>query len=350
MSNTRPIAIKPRRTLLVIGGCGYIGSHMVKCLLNAGHRVVVLDDLSGGYRDALLGGELVVGDFGEREVLGALFRSRRFDGVLHFASLIQVGESMRDPALYYRCNMAKVLTLLEAVRDHHVPALVFSSSAAVYGEPSRIPIDESHPCLPINPYGMTKHVVETMLRDFSAAYGLHTVALRYFNAAGADSIGRLGERHQPESHLIPLALQAALGARPALTVFGRDYDTPDGTCIRDYVHVDDLADAHLLALEYLWNGGASTAFNLGNGAGFSVQQVIDMVKTVSGVPVPVEESARRDGDPARLVADATRARQVLGWAPRYGNLETIVRHAWRWELLRPDGWTATRRYGNEQAT
>lgn len=343
------VSINLRKTLLVIGGCGYIGSHMVKCLLDAGYRVVVLDDLSGGYRDALLGGELVVGDFGERALLDDLFGSRRFDGVLHFASLIQVGESVRDPARYYRCNMAKVLILLEAMRDHQVPALVFSSSAAVYGEPHRIPIDESHPCQPINPYGMTKHVVETMLRDFAHAYGLRAVALRYFNAAGADPLGRLGERHQPETHLIPLALQAALGARAQLMVFGRDYDTPDGTCIRDYVHVDDLADAHLLALEYLWDGGDSTAFNLGNGAGFSVQQVIDTVTVVSGMPVPLEEGARRTGDPARLVADAARARQMLGWTPRYGDLETIVRHAWRWELMRPDAWAATRRYGNEQA-
>jgi UDP-glucose 4-epimerase len=350
MISTLPITLRPHRTLLVIGGCGYIGSHMVKCLLDAGHRVVVLDDLSGGYRDALLGGELVVGDFGERTVLDALFEGRRFDGVLHFASLIQVGESVRDPALYYRSNMAKVLTLLEAMRDHQVPALVFSSSAAVYGEPHYVPIDESHPCTPINPYGMTKHVVETMLRDFAVAYGLRAVALRYFNAAGADPLGRLGERHQPETHLIPLAMQAALGTRPALQVFGRDYDTPDGTCIRDYVHVDDLADAHLLALEYLWSAGPSTSFNLGNGAGFSVQQVIDTVAAVSGVPVPVEEGARRAGDPARLVADAARARQVLGWTPRYGDLETIVRHAWRWEQLRPDARAATRRYGNEQAT
>lgn len=323
------------KTLLVIGGCGYIGSHMVKHLLGAGYRVVVLDDLSTGFAESLLGGELVKGDFGERAVLDRLFGQYAFDGVLHFASLIQVGESVLDPARYYQCNVMKTLVLLEAMKDHRINHLIFSSSAAVFGEPERVPIDETLPRQPINPYGMSKHMVEVMLRDFDRAYGLRSVALRYFNAAGADPEGRMGERHDPETHLIPLALQAVAGRRPALKVFGRDYPTPDGTCIRDYVHVDDLADAHGLALAYLWQDGATAAFNLGNGAGFSVQEVLDAVERVAGRPVPVESAPRREGDPARLVADAGLAGRVLGWRPRYGDLDTIVRHAWQWEQRRP---------------
>lgn len=322
------------KKLLVIGGCGYIGSHMVKCLLNAGHDVVVLDDLSAGYKENMLGGELVVGDCGDRALLDRLFSGHHFDGVLHFASLIQVGESVVNPAKYYQCNVAKTLTMIEAMKDHGIGALIFSSTAAVFGEPVYTPINEAHPRQPINPYGMSKHMVETILRDFDHAYGFRSVALRYFNAAGADPEARIGEGHEPETHLIPLALQAALGKRPALKVFGRDYDTPDGTCIRDYIHVDDLADAHLLALEYLWNGGASTVFNLGNGEGFSVQEVLNTIERVTGKPVPAEDAPRREGDPARLVADASTAKLTLGWKPRYADLETIVQHAWQWELKR----------------
>lgn len=327
--------MRQNKKLLVIGGCGYIGSHMVKCLLEAGHQVTTLDNLSAGFRDSLLGGELVVGDCGDRALLDRLFSSAKPDGVLHFASLIQVGESVIDPAKYYQTNVARTLTVLEAMKDHGVGPLIFSSTAAIFGEPVRIPIDEAHPGRPINPYGMSKFMVEAMLRDFGRAYGLRSVALRYFNAAGADPLARIGERHVPETHLIPLALQAALGRRPALNVFGRDYDTPDGTCIRDYVHVDDLADAHLLALEYLWGGGRSAAFNLGNGSGFSVQQALDTAERVTGRPVPVIDARRREGDPARLVADSALAKAVLGWRPRYAELETIVRHAWQWEQKRP---------------
>lgn len=319
------------KTLLVVGGCGYIGSHMVKCLLDAGHRVVVLDNLSTGFRDSLLGGQLVLGDCGDRMALDALFSGRRFDGVLHFASYIQVGESVAQPARYYRNNVANTLTLLDAMKEHGVGPLIFSSTAAVFGEPVRMPIDEAHPRQPINPYGKSKYMVEEMLADFDRACGLRSVALRYFNAAGGDPQARIGERHEPETHLIPLALQAVSGRRPALKVFGRDYDTPDGTCIRDYIHVDDLADAHLLALEYLWRGGRSGAFNLGNGAGFSVQEVLDAVARVTGKPVPAQDAPRREGDPARLVADASLAKSTLGWAPRHAGLETIVRHAWQWE-------------------
>lgn len=319
------------KRLLVIGGCGYIGSHMVKCLLESCHEVVVLDDLSSGHRDALLGGELVVGDCGDRAVLNRLFAAQPIDGVLHFASFIQVGESVADPAKYYENNVAKTLVLLQAMKDHTVGPLIFSSTAAVFGDPVRSPMDESHPREPINPYGWSKRMVEQMLQDFDRAYGLKSVALRYFNAAGADPQGRMGERHDPETHLIPLALQAVSGRRGALKVFGRDYDTPDGTCVRDYIHVDDLAQAHLRALQYLWAGGASSVFNLGNGQGFSVQEVLDAVAGVTGKAVPYVEAPRRAGDPARLVADASRARAVLGWTPAYTQLQEIVAHAWQWE-------------------
>lgn len=324
-----------KKNILVIGGCGYIGSHMVKCLLTAGHEVVVLDDLSAGFADSLLGGKLIVGDCGDRELLNQIFSQHKFAGVLHFASYIQVGESVTNPAKYYQNNVAKTLTLLEAMKDHNLKTLIFSSTAAVFGEPDYSPIDEQHPRVPINPYGMSKNMVEAILQDFDHAYEFRSVALRYFNAAGADAEARIGERHQPETHLIPLALQAVLGKRPALKVFGRDYETPDGTCIRDYIHIDDLSSAHLLALEYLWNGGETAAFNLGNGAGFSVQEVLDAVATVAGKPVPIENTERRAGDPARLVADASLARKTLAWQPQYPDLTTIVQHAWQWEQKRP---------------
>lgn len=285
------------KKILVIGGCGYIGAHMTKHLLDTGHEVTVLDDLSTGFRDSLLGGELVEGDFGNRAVLDELFPSKRFDGVLHFASLILVGESVIDPARFYRCNVSKTLILLEAMKDHKVQNLVFSSSAAVFGEPQHLPINEDHPRNPINPYGMTKYIVEIMLKDFAHAYGLNSVSLRYFNAAGADPEARIGERHIPETHLIPLALRAASGAGLELHLFGQDYETPDGTCIRDYIHVDDLGEAHLLALKYLWHGGGSTAFNLGNGDGFSVKQVIGAVQEVTGKSVPLVYAPRRPGAP-----------------------------------------------------
>lgn len=317
---------------LVTGGAGYIGSHMVKLLLRQGHQINIVDDLSSGHRDAVLGGELIVHDFSDRAFLDQLFTEKKFDGVFHFASKILVGESVSNPAKYYRANSFSTLTLLEAMRDHGLKHLVFSSTAAVYGEPQSTPIDEAHPKVPVNPYGASKLMVEMMMSDFQRAHGLNYVALRYFNAAGADAEGLLGERHEPETHLIPLALKAALGKLPPLKLFGDDYDTPDGTCIRDYIHVEDLCSAHLLAMQYLHDGGQPTAFNLGNGAGYSVQQVIDVAGKVAGNPVPVEHAPRREGDPARLVADATRAKSVLQWAPIYSELETIIRHAWQWEL------------------
>lgn len=317
---------------LVTGGAGYIGSHMVKLLFRQGHQVTIVDDLSSGHRDAVLGGELIVHDFSDRAFLDQLITERNFDGVFHFASKILVGESVSNPAKYYRANSFATLTLLEAMRDHGLNHLVFSSTAAVYGEPQSTPIDEAHPKVPVNPYGASKLMVEMMMSDFQRAHGLNYVALRYFNAAGADAEGLLGERHEPETHLIPLALKAVLGQKPPLKLFGQDYDTPDGTCIRDYIHVEDLCSAHLLAMQYLHDGGQPTAFNLGNGAGYSVQQVIDVAARVTGKPVPFELAGRREGDPARLVADATRAKSVLQWAPIYSELEIIIRHAWQWEL------------------
>ena len=316
--------------VLVIGGAGYIGSHMVKLLGQQGCSVTTLDDLSGGHRDAVLFGDYVQGDFGDRAVLDALL-SRGFDAVMHFASFIQVGESVQRPDKYYRNNVTHTLGLLDAMRAHGVNKFIFSSTAATFGEPQYTPIDERHPQQPINPYGRTKLMVEQALADYDRAYGFKSVCLRYFNAAGADQEGQLGERHDPETHLIPLVLQAASGRRPNISVFGRDYDTPDGTCIRDYIHINDLCSAHLLALQSLMNGSPSQAYNLGNGNGFSVQEVIDTAERLTGRKIAVVNGPRRAGDPARLVADATQARQDLGWQPQFADLATIVQHAWAWE-------------------
>ncbi|WP_448119122.1 UDP-glucose 4-epimerase GalE [Pseudomonas serbica] len=320
---------------LVIGGAGYIGSHMVKQLLGAGHELVVADNFSTGYRSAVLGGTLVELDIADAQALDTLFGTHRFDAVLHFASFIQVGESVTEPAKYYQNNLAATLTLLKAMVRAEVKHFIFSSTAAVYGDPAYVPIDEAHPKAAINPYGRSKWMVEQVLEDFDRAYGLRSVCLRYFNAAGADPEGQLGERHEPETHLLPLVLQAASGRRKTITVFGFDYDTPDGTCIRDYVHVVDLVAAHAQAVDYLLAGGASTAFNLGNGQGFSVQQVIDTARRVTGRDIFISEAPRRAGDPPRLVADARRAKSLLDWQPRYATLEQIVAHAWEWEKKYP---------------
>lgn len=317
--------------VLVVGGAGYIGSHMVWYLGQLGVEVVTFDDLSSGHRDAVLHGEFVQGNMADRVALDALFGRHDFDAVMHFASFIQVGESVQDPAKYYRNNVTNTLTLLDAMRDHGVKRFIFSSTAAVFGEPQRTPIDEAHPQQPINPYGRSKWMIEQVLADYDRAYGLKSVCLRYFNAAGAHPQALLGERHEPETHLIPLVLQAASGRRSHISVFGQDYDTPDGTCVRDYVHVLDLAEAHALALNHLVAGGESEVFNLGNGDGYSVSQVIDTVSRVTGRPVQVQYQPRREGDPARLVADASRIQQRLGWTPRYPALEDIVAHAWAWE-------------------
>lgn len=319
------------KNILVVGGAGYIGSHMVWLLGQQGVQVVTLDNLSAGHRDAVLHGELRVGDMADRALLDEVLSERPFDAVMHFASFIQVGESVTDPAKYYQNNVANTLTLLGAMREHGVKHFVFSSTAAVFGNPIYSPIDEQHPQNPINPYGRSKWMIEQVLADYDRAYGLKSVCLRYFNAAGAHPDGLLGERHEPETHLVPLVLQAAAGRRPHITVFGRDYDTPDGTCVRDYIHVMDLAQAHWLALRYLAQGGATSVFNLGNGNGYSVQEVVDTASRVTGRAIAVQEGPRRAGDPARLVADAALARQVLGWQPQYNDLGTIIQDAWQWE-------------------
>ncbi len=318
-------------TFLVIGGAGYIGSHLVKALVEQQHQVVVVDNLSAGRASAVLGGELIIHDFDDREFLDELFSKKKFDGVFHFASQIVVSESVKDPGKYYRANTAATLTLLEAMRDHNVGPLVFSSTAAVYGEPLYTPINEQHPTNPLNPYGRSKLMVEQMLADFDHAYGQKYVALRYFNAAGADPQARIGENHDPETHLIPLALQAITGKRPPLQLFGQDYDTLDGTCIRDYIHVDDLASAHILAIESLIKGGNSGVFNLGSNHGYSVNEVIQTAAKVTGKQVPFTYAPRRAGDPAILVADASLAKKVLGWQPQYTDLAEIIAHAWAWE-------------------
>lgn len=316
--------------VLVVGGAGYIGSHMVKLLGDSGCDVVTYDNLSSGFRDAILCGTLVEGDIGDSGQLGRVLDTG-FDAVMHFASSIQVGESVRLPGKYYRNNVANTLNLLEAMAARGIGKFIFSSTAAVFGEPQSDRIDEAHRRQPINPYGRSKAMVEDILADFDRAHGVRSVSLRYFNAAGADPSGRLGERHEPETHLIPLILQVAAGRRPHIDVFGRDYPTPDGTCIRDYVHIVDLCQAHLLALDYLGKGLPTTAFNLGNGDGFSVQAVIDAARRVTGKSIRNVDGPRREGDPARLVADSARARSVLGWRPRYEALDDIIAHAWRWE-------------------
>jgi UDP-glucose 4-epimerase len=317
--------------VLVVGGAGYIGSHMVKRLQSAGYTPIVLDNLSQGRRSAVGSAQLIVGELGDSSVLDVIFQAWPIAAVMHFASFIQVGESVAQPATYYRNNVSNTVALLQAMVRHQVPRFIFSSTAAIFGNPQYVPIDELHPKAPINPYGQSKLMVEQILRDFDAAYGMRSCCLRYFNAAGADPDAELGECHEPETHLIPLVLQAAAGRRPSITVFGRDYDTPDGTCIRDYIHVSDLADAHLLALEGLLSGAGSTRFNLGNGAGYSINEVIETARRVTGREIVVTDGPRRAGDPARLVADPALARDVLGWRPQYAELDTIIEHAWSWE-------------------
>lgn len=318
--------------VLVVGGAGYIGSHMVKMLLGAGHEVITLDNLSNGHRDAVLGGTFIEGDLADTSCLAQLFEQHRPEAVMHFASYIQVGESVRKPDIYYQNNVSNTLNLLDAMLKFDVKKFIFSSTAAVFGEPDYVPIDEKHPHRPMNPYGRSKWIMEQILADYDQAFDFRSVCLRYFNAAGADPEGQLGERHDPETHLIPLVLQVASGRRADIQVFGSDYDTPDGTCVRDYIHITDLCSAHLAALEYLNKGGESDRFNLGNGVGFSVQEIIDTARKVSGNEITVVTAARRDGDPARLVADSKRAKSVLNWTPQFTELETIVSHAWQWEM------------------
>ncbi len=319
------------KTILVVGGAGYIGSHAVKMLLTNGYHVVTLDNLSGGYRNAVIGGDFVLGDISEPNCLKNLFNNYDFAGVMHFASFIQVGESVENPGKYYQNNVAGTLNLLDAMVAHQVKNFIFSSTAAIFGEPQYVPIDEQHVKQPINPYGLSKWMIEQILADYDHAYGLKSICLRYFNAAGADPDGQLGERHNPETHLIPLVLQAASGKRGFISVFGQDYDTPDGTCIRDYIHINDLCQAHLLALEQLLAGANSNVYNLGNGEGFSVNQVIEVAKQVTEKAISVKMVERRAGDPARLVADSKQAQIALNWQPKYADLVKIITHAWQWE-------------------
>ncbi|MCS6989397.1 MAG: UDP-glucose 4-epimerase GalE [Chloroherpetonaceae bacterium] len=320
--------------VLVTGGAGYIGSHAVRALKKAGDEVVILDNLVYGHKELAQGEPLVVGDLQDDALLRKIFAEHRFDAVMHFAAYAYVGESVENPAKYYRNNVAATLSLLDAMREAKVNLFVFSSTCATYGEPKEIPIPETHPQQPINPYGASKLMVERILQDYDRAYGLKYVSLRYFNAAGADEAGDIGEDHNPETHLIPLTLDAALGRRSHITIYGTDYDTPDGTCVRDYIHVSDLAQAHVLGLNYLANGGKSDVFNLGNGNGFSVREVIETAKKVTGKNIPVAEGARRAGDPARLIGSAEKAKAILGWKPKFAQLETIVSTAWKWHQRR----------------
>lgn len=320
--------------ILVTGGAGYIGSHYVLYERARGNEVVVLDNLVYGHREAALDAPLIVGDIGDRAVLDRVFAEHAIDAVVHFAAYAYVGESVTDPARYYNNNIAATLRLLDAMRDHGVPYFIFSSSCATYGNPVYVPMDEQHPQNPINPYGESKFVCEKILAAYDRAYGLRFTSLRYFNAAGADPEGRIGESHEPETHLIPLILQVATGRREAVTIFGTDYDTPDGTCIRDYIHILDLAQAHALALDRLRAGGQSAFYNLGTETGFSVREVIRLCEKVSGRSIRAVEGPRRPGDPPRLVASAKRAKAELGWSPRYVQLEETIRTAWDWERNR----------------
>jgi UDP-glucose 4-epimerase len=332
--------VSTKSTILVTGGAGYIGSHAVLALQQAGYTVIILDNLVYGHRDiaeGVLNAPLIVGDTTDRLLLDQLFTEHPIAAVMHFAAYAYVGESVQNPAKYYHNNVVGTLILLEAMEAAGIKNLVFSSTCATYGVPHHIPIAEDHPQAPINPYGMSKLMVEQMLADFSTAYGLCSVSFRYFNAAGADPQGRLGEDHNPETHLIPLTLLTALGKRESISVFGTDYDTPDGTCIRDYIHVTDLAIAHVLGLEYLLNGGATAVFNLGNGNGFSVQAVIDTAQQVTGREIQAVACDRRPGDPPALVGSSDKARSVLRWQPQYPELEAIITHAWQWHQHRHGG-------------
>jgi UDP-glucose 4-epimerase len=323
--------------ILVTGGAGYIGSHTVKQLLAKGHSVTVYDNLSMGHRQSVPAELLVVGDLKDVDHLDHVMLANRIEAVIHFAASAYVGESVTNPSKYYVNNLLNSLNLLERVRKHDIKRFVFSSTCASYGIPLTIPITEAETQKPINPYGQTKLAFEKMLQDYAKPYGIGSVALRYFNASGCAADGTLGEDHSPETHLIPLVLQVALGKRSHIDIFGTDYPTPDGTCIRDYIHVEDLAEAHLLAIEKLTVGEAN-AFNVGTGRGFSVREVIRTVEEVTGKPIAVKEAGRREGDPPSLVADAGRIRQTFGWQPRYTELKPIVETAWNWMKANPNGY------------
>lgn len=325
-------------SILVTGGAGYIGSHCVAALIDRGVDVVVVDDLSKGHKEALKGGRFYLGSVADKEFLSSVFEKESIEAVIHFAAYSLVGESMQIPEQYFRNNVTAGLTLIETMIQYKVPYLVFSSTAATFGEPENIPIVETDRQVPTNPYGESKLIVEHMLRWCDQAHGLKYCALRYFNVAGARADGTIGEDHRPESHLIPLILQVAQGKRDKLSLFGTDYPTKDGTCVRDYIHVEDLIDAHMLALDYLRAGNPSTAFNLGNGQGFSNREIIEAARRVTGHPIPVSEEGRRPGDPATLIASSQKAMDVLGWKPKYTNVEDIIATAWKWHSTHPNGY------------
>lgn len=326
-----------QQTILVTGGAGYIGSHTVQALQNSGYEVIVLDNLVYGHRDIVenvLKAKLIVGDISDRSLLDEVFTTHSITAVMHFAAYAYVGESIAEPTKYYRNNVAGTLTLLEAMLAASVKNIVFSSTCATYGIPESIPVTEDMPQNPINPYGRSKLMVEKILADFDQAYGLKSVCFRYFNAAGADPNSRLGEDHTPETHIIPLVLQTAMGKRKSVSILGTDYPTPDGTCIRDYIHVVDLAQAHVLGLKQLLKVGESDVFNLGNANGFSVREVIETAKQVTAKTINVLEGDRRPGDPPILVGSAEKAKKLLGWHPQYSELKDILNHAWNWHQKR----------------
>ena len=325
--------------ILVLGGAGYIGSHTALELVKAGNEVVIADNLVTGYRKAIpKGAKFYEGDLRDFDFLNKLFQQEKIDAVIHFAAYSLVGESVTNPLKYYDNNLYGTKVLLEAMVKNNVGKIVFSSTAATYGEPENIPILESDRTCPTNPYGETKLAMEKMFKWTAEAHGLRYVSLRYFNACGADESGTIGEAHNPESHLIPLILQVPNGKRETISIYGTDYDTPDGTCIRDYIHVTDLAQAHILAVQYLNNGGESDIFNLGNGVGYSVREVIETARKVTGHPIPATETSRRAGDPARLVASSEKAKSVLGWKPVHDSLEEIIASAWNWHKNHPNGY------------
>lgn len=325
--------------ILVLGGAGYIGSHTALELVKAGNEVVIADNLVTGYRKAIPeGAKFYKGDLRDSDFLDNLFHQEKIDAVIHFAAYSLVGESVTNPLKYYDNNLYGTKVLLEAMVKNNVGKIVFSSTAATYGEPENIPILESDRTCPTNPYGETKLAMEKMFKWTAEAHGLRYVSLRYFNACGADESGTIGEAHNPESHLIPLILQVPNGKRETISIYGTDYDTPDGTCIRDYIHVTDLAQAHILAVQYLNNGGESDIFNLGNGVGYSVREVIETARKVTGHPIPATETSRRAGDPARLVASSEKAKKILGWKPVHDSLEEIIASAWNWHKNHPNGY------------
>ncbi len=325
--------------ILVCGGAGYIGSHTVRQLLAAGEEVIIADNFSTGHRATINSAvKLYECDIRDKFALLKIFAENQIEAVFHFAAYIEAGESVVKPLKYFNNNVYGMQILLEAMTEAGVDKIIFSSSAAVYGEPERIPIDERDATFPVNPYGDSKLIMEIMMRRVSAAHGVRYVSLRYFNASGASEDGSIGEDHHPETHLIPLILQVPLGKRDHITVFGTDYPTPDGTCIRDYVHVLDLADAHVCALNYLRGGNSSDAFNLGSGHGFSVKQIIDAAEKVTGGKIKTELGARRPGDPARLIASGDKARKILNWAPRFDDVEKIIATAWNWHRSHPHGY------------